>query len=100
RGEMEYSLRSLTDDAAARLFIERSRAVRPGFAPVEAQMPSITGICHRLDGLPLAIELAAARSRVLNPDALLERLASPLTLLTGGPRDLPDRQQTLRATIA
>jgi len=100
RGEREFPLRSLTEQASAQLFIERSSEVSPGFNRGEEQTDTIVEICRRLDGLPLAIELAAARSRVLSPQALLERLDRPLSLLTSGPRDLPERQQTLRATIA
>jgi predicted ATPase len=83
--------------AAAALFIERARAARPDFAVTNA--PAIAEICHRLDGLPLAIELAAARIRLFTPEALLVRLSSPLKVLTVGARDLPARQQTLRNTI-
>jgi predicted ATPase/DNA-binding SARP family transcriptional activator len=100
RGEREYPLRSLSEAASAELFIERSTAVRPDFVAGNDQLPSIVQICRRLDGLPLAIELAAARSRVLAPETLLQRLERPLDVLTSGSRDLPDRQQTLRATIA
>jgi predicted ATPase/DNA-binding SARP family transcriptional activator len=95
----------LTRCEAVRLFIERARAVKPDFAVTNDNAPEVAEICHRLDGLPLAIELAAARIRLLPPRALLGRLlgapgAAPLQLLTGGARDLPARQQTLRATIA
>jgi predicted ATPase/DNA-binding XRE family transcriptional regulator len=89
----------LIRSAAGRLFVERARAVRAEFAPTEADAPAIAAICRRLDGLPLALELAAARVRLLPPPALLERLDRRLALLTGGARDRPARQQTLRAAI-
>jgi predicted ATPase len=88
---------------AVALFVERARAVRPGFAldaQSEANRRAVAEICRRLDGLPLAIELAAARLRMLTPEALLGRLDKQLKLLTGGARDLPERQQTMRAAIA
>ncbi len=85
---------------AVRLFVERARAVQPDFSLQPANAPAVAAICHRLDGLPLAIELAAARIRLLPPQAMLTRLNQRLRLLTGGPRDLPDRQQTLRNAIA
>jgi predicted ATPase/DNA-binding SARP family transcriptional activator len=85
---------------AVRLFVERAREARPGFALSAEQAAPVAEICRRLDGLPLALELAAARVSVLAPRELLTRLDHALTLLVDGPRDLPGRQQTLRATIA
>ena len=85
---------------SVRLFAERAAAVAPDFAVNEGNASAIAQIARRLDGLPLAIELAAARVKLLPPEAILARLEHSLRLLTGGGRDLPDRQQTLRATIA
>jgi predicted ATPase len=85
---------------AVSLFIDRAQAANPAFDVTSANAPAIAEICHRLEGLPLAIELAAARCRILSPHALLERLEHRLPLLTGGARDLPARQQTIRNTIA
>jgi predicted ATPase/DNA-binding XRE family transcriptional regulator len=87
---------------AIALFVARARAVRADFALTRDNAPAIAEICARLDGLPLAIELAAAWIKLLTPDALLSRLsgAQPLHILAGGPRDLPVRQQTLRNTTA
>ena len=85
--------------AAVALFIARAHAVQPDFQVTPATAPAIAEICSQLDGLPLAIELAAARSKLLTPPALLARLSSRLKLLTGGARDRPARQQTIRATI-
>jgi predicted ATPase/class 3 adenylate cyclase len=98
-GEQEYPIPELADDDAVALFIERAQGVKPGFR-VNGDASAVAEICGRLDGLPLAIELAAARAKVLSPAALLERLDQRLPLLTGGARDLPDRQRTLRDTIA
>ena len=84
---------------AVRLFIQRAQAVKADFQVTNANAPAVAEICYRLDGLPLAIELAAARVKILTPHALLQRLGSRLSLLTQGPRDLLPRQQTLRNTI-
>jgi len=84
---------------AVALFVERARAVRAGFKVTNQNAPALAEICARLDGLPLAIELAAARIRALTPQALLGRLEQRLKLLTGGPRDAPARQQTMRGAI-
>jgi predicted ATPase/class 3 adenylate cyclase/Tfp pilus assembly protein PilF len=92
-------LERLTQYEAVRLFVERARAVKPDFSITNESAPAVAEICVRLDGLPLAIELAAARITMLPPRAMLQRLTSRLKLLTGGARDLPERQRTLRATI-
>src|SRR5688572_22895240 len=84
---------------AVRLFIERARAARPDFHVTDENAPAVAELCTRLDGLPLAIELAAARVKLLPPRAMLERLGSRLKLVTGGARNLPERQRTLRGTI-
>jgi predicted ATPase/class 3 adenylate cyclase len=84
---------------AVSLFIERAAAARPDFAVTKENAPAIAEICARLDGLPLAIELAAARTTILPPQAILDRLGNRLKLLTSGVADLPFRQRTLRATI-
>jgi len=91
---------SLAQFDAVRLFIERAVAARPDFAVTNENAPAVAEITARLDGLPLAIELAAARLRFLSPQAILARLGDRLGLLSGGARDLPARQQTLRAAIA
>jgi predicted ATPase len=84
---------------AVRLFVERARAVRPDFSLTEENAGAVAEICKRLDGLPLAIELAAARIKLLPPQAMLSRLGNRLKLLTSGARNLPERQRTLRNTI-
>jgi predicted ATPase/class 3 adenylate cyclase len=94
------ALDQLSQYAAVALFIQRVQASQPSFQVSNANAPALAEICVRLDGLPLAIELAAARVKLFPPEALLARLSSRLALLTGGPRDLPARQQTLRHTIA
>ncbi len=85
---------------AIALFVDRVRAVKPGFILTEANALAVVEICRRLDGLPLAIELAAARGKVLSPQAMLTRLEHRLQLLTDGARDAPHRQRTLRTAIA
>lgn len=90
---------ALSKCGSVSLFIQRARAVKPSFELTQATAPAVAELCTRLDGLPLSIELAAARTKLLSPPALLARLGDRLTLLTDGARDLPERQQTLRATI-
>ena len=113
-GEQEFPVRPLgAPDAAAppvveslgrypavALFIEQVGRVRPDFSLTPENAPAVAAICRRLDGLPLALELAAARTRALGAAELLERLTRRLPPLTGGARDLPARQQTLRDTVA
>jgi len=94
------ALAALTHYEAVALFIERARAVRPGFSVTNENAPAVAEICFRLDGLPLAIELAAARIKLLTPQAILARFDDRLSLLADGARDLPLRQQTLRGAIA
>ena len=94
-GEHEYRLEPLPQKQAAALFVERAHAVGREVAPDA----TVEEICRRLDGLPLAVELAAARTKLLSPERLLERLDSALAVLTSGARDAPERQRTLRATI-
>ena len=95
----QQTIEQLTQYEAVRLFIDRVLAVKPDFEVTNENAPAVAEICFRLDGLPLAIELAAARIRLFSPQALLGRLGSRLNLLRGGARDLPVRQQTLRDTI-
>ncbi|MDF2750497.1 MAG: Transcriptional regulator [Gaiellaceae bacterium] len=98
-GEHVFPVEPLGDEAALELFEQRARALAPAFSVVEENGADVREICRRVDGLPLAIELAAARIRVLTPRALVARLSERLSVLTGGPHDLPARQQTLRETI-
>jgi predicted ATPase/class 3 adenylate cyclase len=93
-------LRTLGEFEAVRLFTERARTVRPAFQVTDENAAAVAEICARLDGLPLAIELAATRTKVLTPEQMLPRLQQRLALLTSGGRTLPDRQRTLRAAIA
>jgi predicted ATPase/class 3 adenylate cyclase len=97
--ERQYVLAPLSGAAAVRLFTERAAATRPGFMLDADNAAVVAELCRRLDGLPLAIELAAARVHLLPPAALLVRLGERLELLGGGPVDRPARQQTLRATM-
>ena len=99
-GEQVFSVAPLAEDAAMDLFVQRARLLDPAFALTPDVESDVREVCRRVDCLPLAIELAAARVRTLTPQALLQRLERRLGLLTGGPRDLPARQQTLRETIA
>ena len=92
-------LKELRSWPAVALFADRARAVRPGFAVTEHNAQAVAEICRRLEGLPLAIELAAARTRLLEPAALLDRLAKTLDALGTGAVDLPERRRTLRATV-
>jgi len=92
-------LEALSHYEAVRLFIERARAAKADFEITNENAPAVAEICARLDGLPLAIELAAARIKLLPPKAMLGRLGRRLKLLTGGARDLPERQRTLRGAI-
>jgi predicted ATPase len=96
--EQEYPVPPLSLDEAISLFAERARAIRPGFV-VDGSRPAVEAICSRVDQLPLAIELAAARTRILSVEQILERLDRRLSLLTTGAADAPERQRTLRATI-
>jgi predicted ATPase/class 3 adenylate cyclase len=114
RGEREYPVPALAlpdpsrqeptaqliQYEAIRLFVERAQAAKPAFALTDENAAAVAEICRRLDGLPLAIELAAARIKLLPPHALLERLGERLKVLTGGARDAPARQRTLRDAIA
>jgi len=99
QAERELRLEPLPESAATELFVARARAVRPAFQATNADLEAISAIAERLDGLPLAIELAAARIRVLPPAQILDRLSKRLPVLTGGAVDAPSRQRTLRATV-
>jgi len=94
------SFDQIAGSAAVRLFVDRARTAFPAFALNERNARAVSTICQRLDGLPLAIELAAARCNILSPEALAARLERRLVLLTGGPQDAPERLQTMRAAIA
>ncbi len=97
--QQQLPLERLTQYNAVRLFIERAQAVKADFTVTNANAPAVAEICVRLDGLPLAIELAAKRIKLFAPQALLARLSNRLKLLVGGAQNLPARQQTLRGTI-
>src|SRR5215212_4582546 len=96
----DAALTIVAQNAAVQLFAERARAVRPAFALTEANAATVAALCRRLDGLPLAIELAAARSVVLAPEALLAQVGDRMHLLTHGMCNAPARQQTIAAAIA
>ena len=98
-GERHPAAAELVRFEAIELFVRRARAVRPDFNLTDDNAAAVVEVCRRLDGLPLAIELAAARLRLFSPEALRDRLTGSLDLLRGGSRDLPARQQTLRSTI-
>jgi predicted ATPase/DNA-binding SARP family transcriptional activator len=98
-GEHVFPVAPLDEEASVTLFEQRARALDPSFALTAENRPVVSALCRRVDGLPLAIELAAARIRTLTPQALLDRLDDRLTVLTGGQLDLPARQQTLRETL-
>jgi predicted ATPase/class 3 adenylate cyclase len=99
RSVAQMSAETVAKYEAVRLFVERARESRPSFALTDENAAAVAEICARLDGLPLAIELAAARLKLFSPRELSDRLRSRLRLLRGGPRDLPARQQTLRSAI-
>jgi predicted ATPase/DNA-binding CsgD family transcriptional regulator len=98
-GETECVLEPLTADEAVALFLERARAANPKLDLSESDLLTVGKICTALDGIPLAIELAAARAKLLAPGEIRGRLEKPLELLIGGPRDLPERQRGLRDTL-
>ena len=98
-GEHELPVAPLDLDAAVRLFVDRARSVHAGFTLAGDDAAAVAEICRRLDGLPLAVELAAARTKLLSPLAIIARLENRLELLTGGARDLPARHHTLRGAI-
>jgi len=93
------NLDTVSQYPAVELFVQRAQAVKPDFSITNANTPTVAEICYRLDGLPLAIELAAARIKLLTPHGLMTRLEHRIELLRGGTRDLPERQRTLRAAI-
>ncbi|MGN6760488.1 MAG: DUF4062 domain-containing protein [Leifsonia sp.] len=97
--EQSYEVGPLAEDSSVSLFVERAHAVKPDFEITPENRDAVARVCTALDGVPLAIELAAARIRVLSPAELLERIDRRLSVLVGGSRDLPERQQTIRRTI-
>jgi predicted ATPase/DNA-binding NarL/FixJ family response regulator len=97
---VEHVLAAVEQHAAVTLFVARARAMRPDFVLTESNAPVVAEICRQLDGLPLALELAAARLKVLSPSGLLASLSQRLAILTDGPRDAPARLQTMRNAIA
>ena len=99
-GELAWRVPPLDDESGVRLFIDRAVLVRPGFAPDDADREFVSRICERLDGLPLAIELAAACTRMMRPSAIAAALDDRFRLLTGGGRTAQPRQQTLEASVA
>ncbi len=99
RGERCLPVAPLAVSDAITLFVDRARDRRPDFGLTDGNAPAVAELCRRLDGLPLAIELAAGRVGLFEPEQLVERLADALPLLEGGPRDAPARQRTIRATL-
>ena len=97
---VDAPLQTIAETEAVRLFVARARAVRPAFDVETANATTVALLCRHLDGLPLAIELAAAHSAALSPAAMLAQMTDRLRLLTGGARDMPARQKTMRDTIA
>lgn len=95
----QFDLQNVSQYTAVELFIQRARSIKPDFTVTNENAPAIAEICHRLDGLPLAIELAAARIKMMTPHELLSRLEHRFDILRGGVRELPERQQTLRGAI-
>jgi predicted ATPase len=95
----QFDLQNVSQYTAVELFIQRARNIKPEFTVTDENAPAIAEICHRLDGLPLAIELAAARIKMMTPHELLSRLERRFDILRGGVRELPERQQTLRGAI-
>jgi predicted ATPase/DNA-binding SARP family transcriptional activator len=99
QGEFVYAVPPLDEEDAVALFVERARGVDASFRLTDENSEPVAEVCHRLDGLPLALELAAAHVRLLPPRAMLSRLEDRLAFLARGPRDAPERQRTIRATI-
>lgn len=97
--ESNFSIEQLSAYSAIALFVIRAKTAKPSFVLTAENAGAVAGICHKLDGLPLAIELAAARIKLLSPQSILTRLENSLRLLTGGAKDLPARQQTMRETV-